>query len=161
MPVAQPLLEDSTANESVRLRREIAGLEQELQEAKVVATAAKQAAADAIEAISALRRQLEPLYKSLRMIFGEISRVDAEVITGAKSSDRTSGTLTPKWEMLQSRLGGRQAEFIDLLQHGEMSVAQLRAAAHCDIRTAYKTIEKMKAGGLLNKNGGKFSLKQL
>jgi len=161
--VQHPLLEGPpAADESVRLRREIAGLERELQEAKDEAATAKQSAADAIQAIRALRQQLEPLHKSLKMVFGEISRVEAETILPAGSpGQQPSSGLSPKWEMLKTKLGGRQAEFIDLLQHGEMTAHQLRAAAHCDIKTAYGVIARMKAGGLLNKNGGKFSLKDL
>jgi hypothetical protein len=159
--MAQPLLEErSSADECTRLRREIAGLEQELQQTKETANKAKRAAEDSIQAIRALRSQLQPLYTALKMIFGEIARVETGTI-GNTPGFTGPGGLNPKWEMLKTRLGGRQAEFIDLMQHGEMTAAQLRAAAHCDIRTAYATIEKMKAAGLLNKNGGKFSLKEL
>jgi hypothetical protein len=141
------------------LRREIAGLEKELQEAKNEAATAKQAAADAVQAIRALRQQLEPLHKSLKMVFGEISRVDAGGNDNATES--ASSGLSPKWEMLKQRVGGRQADFIDLLQHGAMTIAQLRAAAHCDIRTAQKVVQAMRVGGLVDKNGKQFSLKQL
>jgi chromosome segregation ATPase len=161
MSASKPLLEaHPTDQEVVRLRREIAGLERELQEAKDEAAKAKTAAADAVQAIRALRQQLEPMYKALKMIFGEIARIE----TGEAQFPHAStglGSLAPKWEMLKSKLGGRQAEFIDLLQHGEMNVRQIRAAAHCDIKTVYRTLQTMKEAGLLNKNGGKFSLKEL
>jgi hypothetical protein len=159
---SRPLLsEGPQAEEVVRLRRELAGLEQELAGAKAEAQTIKAAAADSVHAIRALRKQLEPLYASLKLLFGEISRVDAGKISGPDSPTIVVSGLSPKWQMLKEKLGGRQAEFIELLQHGQMTVAQLRAAAHCDIRTAYKTIEKMKAGGLLVNNGGKFALKEL
>ncbi len=159
---ARPLLNAGPeADEATRLRREIAGLERELQDAKDEATTAKQASSDAIQAIRALRKQLEPLFTSMKMIFGEISRVDAQQAGGSPSPDAVFSGLSPKWEMMKQKLGGRSAEFIDLLQHGEMNAAQLRAAAHCDIKTAYSVIKRMRDAGLLNKNGGKFSLKEL
>jgi hypothetical protein len=158
--MTQPLL-PGPPDDAVRLRREIAGLEQELQKAKDEAATAKLAAKDAVQAIRALRHQLEPFYAALKMVFGEISRVEVEGLPEDSHPGHHTSGLSPKWEMLKTRLGGRQAEFIDLMAHGEMTAAQLRAAAHCDIRTAYSVIEKMKAAGLLNKNGGKFSLKEL
>lgn len=147
--------------ELVRLRREIAGLEQELADAKEQAAKAKGAAADAVQAIRALRKQVEPLYRSLGMIMGEISRVDADRIDSQESRGSTSSSLSPKWQMLKNKLGPREAEFIDLLQHGPMTAAQLRAAARCDIKTAYRVVEKMQNAGFLSKNGGKWALKEL
>lgn len=159
---SRPLLsEGPEAETSTRLRREIAGLERELQEAKDEATAAKQAAADSVQAIRALRKQLEPLYTALKMIFGEISRVEIEESGTARNFSTTGSTLSPKWEMLKAKLGQRESEFIDLLQHGPMTAAQLRAAARCDIKTAYRVVEKMQSSGFLSKNGGKWSLKEL
>lgn len=159
--MAQPLLPDSQHEEVERLRREIRGLEMELREAKDEAETAKLSASDAVQAIRALREQLGGFYKALKMIFGEISRVEAGEVYSAPPTSESRSTLSPRWEMLKSKLGGRQEEFIVLLQHGEMNAAQIRAAAHCDIKTVYATIKKMRDGGLLNKNGGKFSLKEL
>jgi chromosome segregation ATPase len=75
------------ADEATRLRREIAGLEQELADANAEAATAKTASADAISAIRALRKQTEPLYLALKMIHGEISRVDARAATPAAEEE--------------------------------------------------------------------------
>jgi hypothetical protein len=159
---SKPLLSAGPeAEEAVRLRREIAGLEKELQEAKDQATQAKQAAADAVHAIRALRKQTEPLYMALKMIHGEISRVDAGRLDAGGSSGSPNSGLSPKWQMLAEKLGGHQATFIELLQHGGMTVQQLRAAAHCDITVAYRVIKKMYDTGLLTKSRGVYSLKEL
>jgi hypothetical protein len=160
--MSQSLLEGEVRqDDAVRLKREIAGLEQELEEVKAERDQLKQASADSIQAIRALRKLLDPFHTVLRMIYGEISRIDVGQIGVESNGNNSASVLSPKWQMLKTKLGGRQAEFIDLLQHGPMTAAQLRAAAHCDIRTAYSVIERMKAGGLLDKNGGKFSLKDL
>jgi len=153
---------DDTPDEVVRLRREIAGLEQELREVKEEAETAKRASADAVQAIRALRQQLEPLHKSLKMIFGEISRVDAGRVAQDAARDVEASGLSPKWIMLKEKLGGRQAEFIDLLQHGEMTTAQLAAAAHCHRDTVAQTIHKLFRAGVIIKSGrGTFALKDL
>ena len=154
---------DETPAEVVRLRREIAGLEQELRQAKQEAVDAKQSAADALAAIRFLRNSpLEPIHKALKMIFGEISRVDAAAASpepGSATSPHASG-LNARWQMIRDRLGGRQAEFIDLLQHGPMTASQLSAAGHCRLRGAQDAIQKMKASGLLTQSGKYYSLRE-
>jgi hypothetical protein len=155
------VVRDNEAAEIVRLRREIAGLEQELEEAKDAATVAKQASADAIAAIRALRKQVQPFYDALRMIMGEITRVEAEAVTSTTGPVHSAGR-DPRWDSWKVKLPGRPAEFIDLLlEHREMTGRQLAAAARCDPRTVTRAIFVLNKAQLINKNGGKFSLKEL
>jgi hypothetical protein len=155
----QPQLEGPPPD-AVRLRREIAGLEQELREAKSEAETAKQSATDAVQAIRALRNQLEPFYKALKMVFGEITRVEAENVLES-GQPRSQSASNPKWESWKKKLGGKQAEFIDaLLEHGGMTGAQLKVATRCAQGTLYDTIARLNKAQLINKNGGKFSLKE-
>ena len=64
--------------------------------------------------------------------------------------------------IVEAKLGGKQAEFIQaLLEHGEMSAIQLKIATRSGQQTVYDTIHKLNKLGLINKNGGKFSLKEL
>lgn len=147
-------------DEAERLRRELRGLETELREARKAEVDAKQSAADAIQAIANLRDLLEPFHTALKMIFGEISRVDAEAVSGARP--RSANGHDPRWEGWKSKLGGRAAEFIDLLlEHGEMNTKQFAAAARCDPRTVAITVYALNSADLINKNGGRFSLKPL
>lgn len=157
---SRPLLsQGSEADEVVRLRREIAGLERELQEAKDEASRAKQASSDAIHAIRSLRKNLEPLYASLKMIFGEISRVDAQRF---HEDATTQAGRDPRWDSWKSRVSGRAGEIIELLLiHREMNTKQLAAAMHCDPRTIANPIYELNKASLLIKNGGVFSLKSL
>lgn len=158
----QPLLEGpAAADDSVRLRREIAGLEQELQEAKDEAAEARQAAADAVQAIRALRQQLQGFYNALKMVFGEISRVDAgEVAEPTAAVSHSSSGSNAKWESWKRKLGGKQAEFINaLLEHGEMTGKQLMVATRCGRDVMYRTINNLNKAQLIDKNGMKFSLK--
>jgi hypothetical protein len=145
------------SKEVLRLRREIVGLEQELTAARGEAVSAKQAASDAVQAIRVLRGQLEPFYTALKMVFGEISRVSA-----GGSPMPTASSRDTRWESWKRKLGMRPAEIIDvLLEHGMMSTSQLAAALHRDTRTINRGIFELNKASLINKKGGKFSLKEL
>ena len=157
----QPALEGHiAADDSTRLRREIAGLEQELAAAKAESLTAKQAAKDAIQAIAALRRQLEPMYNAFRMIFGEISRVGAESVAQTQASGAGNGIVRdPRWESLKARFPGQCADVIDLLlDHGAMTRPQIAAALHVHPDTVSKLTFKLRS--FLEKAGGKFSLRE-
>lgn len=146
---------DNLKRKNLALQRRIDDLELELQKQK-------NEAKRAMQALTNLRDILQPLHRAMRMVFGEIETVDLpEAGTVAMPSSGNSSGLSAKWEMLKHKLGGRQAEFIELLQHGPMTAKQLGAAAHCDPRTAYNVVNKMKLDGLVDNNGGKFSLKEL
>ena len=104
-----------------------------------------------------LRKELSGLYQALRAIFGEM---DAAGVAGTPSS--VPPTTSAIWESWKEQLPGAPAKLIDaLLIHGEMNAVQLRVAMHCHINTVYETTAKMQKMGLLNKNGGKYSLKEL
>jgi hypothetical protein len=105
-----------------------------------------------------LRRVLTPLYRALQAVFGEI---DAMGIGDVQQSE-VGAKATGVWKSWQQKLPGMPAKFIEvLLEHGEMSVAQIRVAAHCGQQTVYDVTSKLHKLGLLNKNGGKYSLKEL
>jgi transcription initiation factor IIE alpha subunit len=70
--------------------------------------------------------------------------------------------VTAVWESWKSRLGGGCAKVIDaLLLHGEMNTQQLAIACGCNRNTIPNLILKLNRAGLINKNGGRFSLKPL
>ena len=133
----------SLRQENRRLSDEVLEVRRELREAHA--------------AVAALRTQLHPLYRALQAVFGEMEHVAAGEIP-APNNPRVSAV----WESWKQKLGGMSAKFIDaLLLHGEMSVAQLRVAMQCRQQTVYDVSSKLGKLGLLNKNGGKYSLKQL
>jgi hypothetical protein len=130
---SRPQLEASESSdfaEATRLRREIVGLERELAEARDEAQKAKQASADAIHAIRALRKTLDPMYTAMKMIFGEISRVDAS----AAAADGGAPTRTGEslWRERAAKVGGGKARILEVLAEGggQMSITQIRSAAH-------------------------------
>jgi hypothetical protein len=142
---SRPALDGEVQSDEVtRLKRELVGLQHELEEAKVEAHDAKQASKDAIQAIRAFRKACDPLYTAMKMIYGEISRVDAEAVAGSVES-AAPGASNGKWNLWKSKLPAKASEFIDflLIQPG-MTVTQLTSAGHCDRRTTYRMLDKMR-----------------
>lgn len=114
----------------------------------------------AIAACATLRRQLEPLHRALRAVFGEL---DAFSVTDIPGASAVSGPSSPVWESWKDTLGrgSGAAKFIDaLLQHRELNAAQLRVHMKCSNQHVYDTATKLNKLGLLLKNGGKYSLRQ-
>lgn len=137
--MSQPLLEGQIVSEEyTELRDKIRGLEESL---------ARQAK-DAKELSSLVMNFLS----SMRAVFnGKQAAGDGETV---------SVTSPDKWNAWKARLGGRHAEFIDLLVISDgMTITQLSAAAKCHYNTALSTIQKMKSVGIVNLSGGRYSLR--
>lgn len=108
-----------------------------------------------------LRQILSPLHQALGMVFGEIESMGVGEPEASDHQEKPS-RVTSVWESWKQKLGGKQAEFIDaLLTHGEMTAVQLKIATKCGQQTVYDTIFKLNKAGLINKNGGRFSLKEM
>lgn len=141
-------------------------LRRDLDDAKIEARRARE---DADRALSALRRQLSPLYRALQMVFGELDAAgvaDAVPVstTGAAAAAAAVGDprVQAVWEKWKSHLPGYPARIIDaLLIHGEMNTSQLAIAAGCKRQRISEGIVRLNKAGLINKNAGRFSLKQL
>ena len=144
-------------DELKELREENKRLARALQDANL---RAERATEDATRAMSSLRRQLSPLYRALQGVFGEL---DAAGIADAAQPNGPTNTRTAAvWEAWKKRLGGKPAELIDaLLLHGDMDSAQIAIAIQCHKNSVPQIVYKLNKAGLLNKNGGRFSLKQL
>lgn len=105
-----------------------------------------------------LRQVLGPLYGGLRLIFGEMDAMGV----GSSSASSVDPRVQAAWDNWKQKLGGTAARFIDaLLLHGEMTQTQLRIAVGCAKGTVPGVVCNLNKAGLLNKNGGKISLKQL
>lgn len=131
----------------------VVSLESQVRRLKLEADEAKRV-------LAPIRKQLEPLYNALRILFGQL---DAAGIDTATSTAASTGS-SPKnsvWDSWKSRLGGKCPEIIDLLLiHGDMTHAQLMAAMKCHYNTVKNNISTMNKAGILMKNGGRFSLRQ-
>jgi hypothetical protein len=98
-----------------------------------------------------LRRILSPLYRALQAVFGELDAMGIQ--DGAVTTDS-------RWDSAKQRMPGKPAEFIDLLiTHGAMNVTNFVTLAHCSKQTAYNVLSKLGQAGIVESNGGKYSLK--
>lgn len=143
-----------------QLRRENLRLHEELRLTNLALSQAQSDKAGIVRGVEEVRNTLSPLYRSLRLLFGEI-----EAVTGAESPAITgNGTANlSRWEAIKQRNPGRIAQAIDvLLLHGAMSTNQLAAAMRMDRSNCSKNVVvKMKSMGLIIKTGHEFSLKEL
>lgn len=137
------------------LEDEVRDLHRRLTTAEGYATAARR---EAGQAMGALRKQLTPLYRALQAVFGELDAAGVEDVPATAQSPRA----TAVWESWKSRLPGGPAKIIDaLLLHSEMNTQQLAIATGVHRNSIPAMIYKLNKAGLLNKNGGRFSLKPL
>jgi hypothetical protein len=132
---SRPALEGHVqADDVTRLKREIAGLEKELEEAKREAERYKRLSADAAKAIAVMQKVFGPDYAALKMVFGEMSRVEADVLVGQTVGEEKDGTVKVNssiWQERISKLGPAQAKVLQVLLDGggDMSLQQIRHAA--------------------------------
>lgn len=139
------------------LRRKLERAEEERDNLYDALQRAKDQSAAANRAIGGLRKILQPMFNGLRAVFGELDAADIEG-SGETSNPKSHGV----WESWKQKLGGKSALTIQaLLEHGEMNVAQIRVATHSAQQTVYETMSKLHKLGLINKNGGRYSLKTL
>lgn len=154
--MSQPLLSGEIDNGEVdRLRGENFRLTEELTKAHREVDQARRAVAATV----ILRRQLEPLHRALLAIFGELDSVGMQ----DPSAGGIDNALPAVWQSWKQKLGGGPpSTCIDaLFQHGSMSAVQLRVAMKCHINTVYLTTAKLQKLGLVNKSGGRYSLREI
>jgi len=160
----RPLLEghadselDSLREALSRAERENSRLERELSDKRAELSTLLRKYNTSVLPMKHLKRVLDPLYRALQEIYEDIGDIPSDDTTITVSS-RTAAV----WNKWKQDLGGKAGDLIDaLLQHREMNAVQLRVAMHCHINTVYETTARMQKLGLLNKNGGKYSLKEL
>lgn len=147
-------VEDDKDVQIAALQDELADVRRALKAATVEARMARDESA---RALGALRRQLTPLYRALQGVFGELDAAGA-----VDDGQAAGGGKAAQWEEWKARLGPSCAKVIDtLLLGGEMTVKAIKISARMGENTVYQATSKMGQAGILVKNGGKFSLKQL
>lgn len=151
-------VEDERDRQIADLHDEIRSMSAELENARREALNARR---ESNRAVGELRRQLHPLYRALQAVFGEI---DAAGGDEGPSGSAPDGRVAAVWESWKVKLGSNSApaRIIDaLLQHGQLNVAQIKVAAKMATQTVYDATSKLNRLGLINKSGGRYSLKQL
>ncbi len=152
------------------LRAQIRRLEAEVRAAGLDTQKAQNDSETARNAIRALRDQLLPLFRALKLLFGEIDMVamTEPADTSKPAADAVpDGSMSPQkravWDAWKSKLGKFAAMGIDaLMVHGELDTSQLAIATGLDRRTITKTVVyKLNQAGLIKKIGDRFSLKAI
>jgi hypothetical protein len=110
-------------------------------------------------AVAKLRTILSPLYGGLRELFGELDKFGGDEMVASPADDSRTKAV---WENWKQKMPGNPAKIIDaLLLHGEMNTQQVAIAIGLHRTSIPKLIYQLNQAGLINKNGGKFSLKKL
>ena len=147
------------------LEREISVLHAKLREAQAANDRLVEQADEAQRVLRPIRRQLEPFFNALQVLFGQLDAAGVEIAgrdAPGASTPPVNSRAAAVWESWKRKLGGKAAEIISaLLEHGEMSVEQLRVATHSGRQTIYEVTSRLNKLGLINKNGGRYSLKEL
>lgn len=138
--------------EVLDLRRQIKELDEEVRERD-------RRIAKLEKGVDTLQHALAPTFRGMQMIFGVFEDL------GINPEDAYSQTAAPKgdasfWDLQKRRFPGKPSEIIDLLLERSMNTSQIAAAGRMDPRTVTKTIYILNKAGLVEKNGGMFSLKQ-
>ena len=113
---------------------------------------------ESARALGALRQQLSPLYRALQAVFGEIDAAGIADDGAAPANPRIAAV----WESWKQKMGGHAGQIIGVLQlHREMTAQQIAIAIGIHKKNVPQLVHKLKKNGLINKNGDKFSLKEL
>src|SRR5258708_22662411 len=141
------------------LRKEMSALKLKLAHAELELTHAK---SEATKAVSGLRRTLSPLYQSLQALFGDIDAVAPGDFNDAPSAASAAKSTSAVWDAWKSKLRKNCGRIIDaLLVHGELNATQIAITTGIDRSNVPKSIYKINQAGLINKNGGNYSLKAI
>ena len=108
--------------------------------------------------VKELRSILSPLYSAIGVIFGHMEAMGVAGESSAQVNDSTRKV----WDSWKQKLSGLNAKAIDvLLLHGPMNQAQLRIQLGCATRSVTNVVGALNKAGLIDKSGGKISLKPL
>ena len=155
------------ASELPQLRDDVIRLEEDLRNARQELFKLRNQSAAAANAIASLRDMLAPWRRVILGLWGEIELAGVTGVPTPTATQDSAPVASPKslaaWTLWKQRLPGFPSRMIDaLLEHGELSVAQLVVAAQCPRKqTIYDAASKLQKLGLINSNGGKYSLKSL
>lgn len=160
-----PLLDAASDGRVEDLERQVARLRGELSDARHELARVRE---DSNRALTALRRQLQPLYSAMQLMFGHLDdagvsgEAPASTAAAAAPGAPADARVTAVWEAWKSRLPPACGKVIDaLLIHGDLSNQQIKVAARLGSSTVTDSIYKLNKAGLITKNGGRVSLKTL
>ena len=103
-------------------------------------------------ALDAIRKVMEPEYRAMQKLFGEL-----EAVGPSGSAAGMDGSVFEPWKQ---KLAGSPAKLIDvLLERGECTKAQLQTLSALGRETLRVAISKLNVNGLIEKDGDKIRLR--
>lgn len=149
-------------DETITLRKRISQLEADLRESKHVIQRLEVALADTERPLKSLRRMLSPFRSVILAIFNELDAAGISESAPAESAPAVRLAKSAVWDRWMNQLGGNRATMIrTLLEHGEMTRTQLRVASGIADGSLNSVATELVRLGLINRGGGKYSLKEL
>lgn len=155
-----PLVIPPPKDRVAELQRENESLRDQIRELKIKLVRMEEQTSGVEEGVSRIKSALSPLYTGLQQIFGDI---EAMAIQEQPSSPESPAPRNKAvWDSWKHKLGGKTGDAIDILHlHGAMNAVQLRMHLKCGKDYVYQVVHQLNKAGLINKNGGKISLKEL
>lgn len=157
---AVEILEQPDAQQS---RREVEKLEDQVRSLRHEVDDLHRQRDRLFRSIENLRTILGPVYRGLRVIFGEIELAVGEEPTlgGSANGAPSPSTGDPRWQNFKTSFPGVGAEIIDaLLIHGEMKMTNLSKLLKRHYNTVQFHAAKLKGAGAITSAGGLLSLKR-
>lgn len=98
-----------------------------------------------------LQTTLNPMYRALRALFGEIELAVGEEAGGASVPGGSQPVVNdPRWQSFKTSFPGVGAEIIDALQvHNEMTLLQLAKLLRHDYKTIARTALRLREAGAI------------
>lgn len=142
-------------DETPALRRRIARLEADLEDARSAATTAERQLRSSQSGKSELKRLLLPLHRALQAIFDEIGEEPGTEV--ASSNQPISADKYTAWKQ---RLPAACGRVIDALLVHPMSTTQLQSYCKAHYNTVHPALKILNSNGLVEKSGNVWSLKR-
>jgi hypothetical protein len=143
------------------LMRENESLKAQIRELKVDLMREQERSSEALAGAQSLRTALQPLYNALQHVFGDLDSMGVGTAPSVESSV-SKPRASAAWESWKEKLGGQAAKAIDaLLLHGALTQTQLGIHIGCAKGSVPGIVYQLNKASLINKNGGKISLKEL
>lgn len=140
------------------LQRELYARNRQLAESEEALRQERAKNASIERGVQRLREVLGPLFDGLKLIHGEMDAMGIEGSSASSVDPRKAAV----WEDWKRKLGGQAAKAIDaLLLHGALTQSQIRLHVGCATGSTAGIVYQLNKAGIINKNGGKISLKDL
>lgn len=140
----------------------ISGLREQLRQSNDALASERSKNGTTDRGLTELRSTLSPLYNALKHVFGEMDAMGIDHSDSAAPHGQVDARKAAIWNDWKAKFPGHPSKAIDaLLLHGSMTQGQLRIHVGCATGTISNVVSALNKAGLINKNGGRITLKEL